>query len=92
VIVDELDEYRRTVAGPASCLTLVGNLSASLLAAGNPPGAQALEHLWDSLPKARAFFTLCGYSTSCFHDDAPDAWTMVADQHSALCLGSEVER
>lgn len=89
-IVDELDEYRRTVAGPSSCLTITGNLSACLLDAGNLPGAQTLEHLWDSLTKARPFFTVCGYSTSCFGDDAPDAWPMVADQHSAMCLGSEL--
>jgi DNA-binding response OmpR family regulator len=89
-IVDELDEYRRTVAGPSSCLTIAGNLSASLLAAGNLPGARAQEHLWESLTKARPFFTLCGYSTSCFRGDAPDAWPMVADEHSALCLGNEL--
>jgi CheY-like chemotaxis protein len=89
-IVDELDEYRRTVAGPSSCLTSSGNLSASLLAAGNLPGAQALEHLWDSLTKGRPFFTVCGYSTSCFGRDAADAWPMVADEHSAMCLGSEL--
>jgi hypothetical protein len=89
-IVDELDEYRRTVAGPSSCLTITGNLSACLLAAGNLPGAQTLEHLWDTLTKGRPFFTACGYSTSCFGEDATDAWPMVADQHSAMCLGSEL--
>jgi hypothetical protein len=89
-IVDELDEYRRTVAGPSSCLTITGNLSACLVAAANLPGAQRLEHVWDTLTKGRPFFTVCGYSTSCFGEDAPDAWQMVADQHSAICLGSEL--
>jgi hypothetical protein len=89
-IVDELDNYRRTVAGPSSCLTITGNLSSCLLAAGNLPGAQTLEHLWATLTTGRLFFTVCGYSTSCFDDDAPDAWPMIADQHSAMCLGREL--
>src|SRR5262245_13055567 len=89
-IVDELDEYRQTVAGPSSCLTIAGNMSASLCAGGNVRGALAIERLWGTLTRNRPFFTVCTFSTSCFHDDAPDTWSMAADEHAAVCLGSGV--
>jgi hypothetical protein len=65
-------------------------LSPSLCAAGNVAGALAVEHLWDVLTRGRPFLTVCGYSTSCFRDQAPDACSLIAAEHSAVCLGADV--
>jgi CheY-like chemotaxis protein len=87
-VVNDLDEYRRSAsAGAASRITIAGNLSGSLSAAGNARGAHALERLWDTLTQDRPFFTVCGYSTSCFSDES-DTWSVTASAHSAVCLGS----
>jgi CheY-like chemotaxis protein len=89
-VVNDLDEYRRAAAGPASCLTVIGNMSALLCAAGNAPGAQALERFWDTLTRGRPFFTVCAFSTALFRQHAPDTWSMAVGEHSAVCVGSEV--
>jgi DNA-binding NarL/FixJ family response regulator len=90
-IVEELDEYRRTVCtGPSSRITIAGNLAAPLMAEGNAAGVLAIERLWDTLTKGRPFFSVCGYSTSCFHDHASDGWSTLTNEHSAVCLGSGV--
>jgi DNA-binding NarL/FixJ family response regulator len=90
-IADDLDEYRRTVCdAPSSYLTIAGNMSACLSAAGNNAGALALERLWDTLTRDRPFFTVCGLSTACFHGHSSDAWPTIAAEHSALCLGKDV--
>jgi len=88
-IVEELDEYRRTVcSGPSSRLTIAGNLAAPLVADGNAAGVLAIERLWDKLTQGRPFFTVCAYSTSCFHDRWSDAWSDITSEHSAVCHGS----
>jgi hypothetical protein len=89
--VDELDAYRRTVGlGGSSRLTIAGDLSGSLCAAGNTAGAFAVERLWNIHTEGRPFFTVCGYSLSCFREQASDAWTMTAAEHSAVCLANDV--
>jgi DNA-binding NarL/FixJ family response regulator len=90
-IVEDLDEYRRTVCtDPSSRLTIAGNLAAPLVAEGNAAGVLAIERLWDKLTQGRPFFTVCGYSTSCFQDHASDAWSAITSEHSAVCHGSAV--
>jgi DNA-binding NarL/FixJ family response regulator len=90
-IVADLDEYRRTVCtDPSSRLTVAGNLAAPLVAEGNAAGVLAIERLWDSLTRDRPFFSVCGYSMSCFHDHASDAWSTLTSEHSAVCHGSAV--
>jgi len=88
-IVEDLDEYRRTVcADPSSRLTVAGNLAAPLVAEGNAAGVLAIERLWDTLTRDRPFFSVCAYSMSCFHDHASDAWSTLTGEHSAVCHGS----
>jgi CheY-like chemotaxis protein len=90
-IVEDLDEYRRTVCtDPSSRITIAGNLAVPLIAAGNASGALAIERLWATLTENRPFFTLCAYSTSCFGDHASDAWSMITSEHSSVCLGSDI--
>jgi hypothetical protein len=40
----------------------------SLLSASNPQAAIDLERTWNKATATLPFFTLCGYSASCFHD------------------------
>jgi hypothetical protein len=39
----------------------------------------------DGLP----FFTVCAYSTSCFHPGEPDLWDRACAQHGALSPGNQ---
>ena len=69
-IAAELDRYRAGVTeGGNGRLTIFGNMSAVLSAAGNADGAMELEGLWDSLTHDLPFFTVCGYDSACFTHD-----------------------
>jgi CheY-like chemotaxis protein len=84
-IAAELDAYRlAAVHGPASCLTIFGDMSALLMADGNAEGALALESQWNELTRNLLLLTLCGYPTSCLDDDAPNTWSGVCNEHWAL--------
>ena len=77
-IASELDDYRVSASeGPDSRLTIFGNMVNVLTARSNPAAAIALEKEWNTLTSAMPFFTLCGYSTSCFRD--------VGGEHSEAC-------
>ena len=89
-IAAELDQYRVAVAGPASRLTIFGNMVMLLSAAGNAAGVVTLENLWNAVTQHRPFFTLCGYTTSCFHDGVPDLWSDTRREHSALSHARDV--
>ena len=90
-IAGELDDYRRAVAseGSTSRLTLCGNMVVSLIADGNAKAAMALERHWNRLTRERPILTVCGYSSSCFHDDIPDLWSRACTEHGALSLAAD---
>jgi CheY-like chemotaxis protein len=90
-IVAELNQQRLAVAeGATPRLVVCGNLSASLAADGNVEAAIALESLWDGLTRGLPFVTVCGYSTSCFHDGIPDFWSGACSAHGALNDASDL--
>jgi len=90
-IVKDLEAYRQGVcAGSSSRLTIAGTLSGSVCAAGNTTGALAIERLWNTHTAALPFFTVCGYSTSCFGGRRSDDWSMTAGEHSAVCHASQL--
>jgi hypothetical protein len=81
----ELEEYRAAVTnGAMGRLTVAGNMVAPLIAEGNLDAVLAIERLWNSLTQGLPVLTVCGYHTSCFHDDAPDLWSRVCTQHWAV--------
>lgn len=68
-IASEMDAYRVSASEAAdSRLTLFGNMVNVLTARSNPVAAIALEKEWNKVTSTLPFFTLCGYSTSCFRD------------------------
>ena len=84
-IAAELDQYRRDVTeGGTGRLTIFGDMSMSLIENGEANAAIALESLWTSLTHSLPFFTLCGYTTGCFHGHEPDLWSGVCGQHWAV--------
>jgi DNA-binding NarL/FixJ family response regulator len=83
-IAAELDEYRRSVAGAATRLTIYGNMVTVLLTQGNLEAAFALESQWNTVTRGLPFFTLCGYAMSCFQDHVPDVWSRACAEHSAV--------
>jgi CheY-like chemotaxis protein len=90
-IADELDQYRLAVAeGATRRLTIFGNMVVLLSSDGDARAVVALENLWNELTSALPFFTLCGYSSSCFHESVPDLWSDVCAEHSALSHASDV--
>jgi CheY-like chemotaxis protein len=89
-IASELDQYRRAASEAASArLTIFGNMSALLMADGNPAAALALENQWNRLTEGLPFLTLCGYPASCFHH-APDLWSRTCHEHWAVSHTSDV--
>ena len=87
-IAAELEAYRRAVAERAtSRLTIFGNMSMLLSAAGNAKAATALENCWDTLTRGLPFLTICGYSTSCFHGGVPNLLSRMRTEHWALNHG-----
>jgi hypothetical protein len=90
-IAAELDEYRRAVAeGPASRLTIFGNMAALLAAEGNEQAALELERTWDRLTHELPFFTVCGYAASCFHDRDADLYSRTCAEHWAVSHTSDL--
>jgi hypothetical protein len=87
-IAAEMEAYRRAVAERAtSRLMVFGNMSMLLTEEGNTKAATALENCWDRLTRDLPFFTICGYSTSCFHGGVPDLLSRMRTAHSALNHG-----
>jgi DNA-binding NarL/FixJ family response regulator len=83
-IAVELDQYRRAVCdGPASRLTVFGNMVMVLHADGNTRAMIALEHHWNRLTRQLPILTLCAYGSSCFHG-APGLWPDVCAEHWAV--------
>ena len=90
-IATELDQYRQAVAdGTTSRVTIFGNMVTKLSEAGNAEGVVALEHLWNTLTHDLPFLTLCGYSSSCFHDGVPGLWPRACAEHWVLSHASDV--
>ncbi len=90
-LVAELDDFRRAVANNAtSALTMFGNMVVPLIASGNAAGTIALENQWNALTHDRPYFTLCGYTTSCFHNGSADLWSSVCAEHWAVSQASDV--
>ena len=89
-VVSELDRYHREVSDRTSPrLILFGNVAGSLLANGDARAALAVESHWNELTRDLPFFTLCGYSTSCFKGDVPELWSSACDAHWALSHASD---
>jgi CheY-like chemotaxis protein len=81
----ELDQFRLAVGdGPTPRLTIFGDMSMLLSANGNAEAAVALERLWSTVTNGLPFLTLCGYTTSCFHDPVRNLWADVCAEHAAL--------
>ena len=84
-IVAELDQYRHTAGeGTTPRLIIFGSMAEVLSHQGNTRAMIALERLWDTLTQDLPFLTICGYSTSCFHDGVPDVWPDACGAHRAL--------
>jgi len=85
-VVAELDQYRKAVAeGPVQRLTIFGNMAALLSARGNGQAAMMLERTWSALTRELPFFTVCGYSTECFHPTPhPDLFSTACAAHWAV--------
>jgi DNA-binding NarL/FixJ family response regulator len=67
-IAAELEQYRMAASETSTPrLTMFANV-VSLLSASNPQAAIDLERTWNGATATLPFFTLCGYSASCFHD------------------------
>jgi CheY-like chemotaxis protein len=90
LVADELDQFRRAVAGATSRLTVFGTMVAALNGEGAAEATIAVERLWDTLTHGRRVFTLCGYATSCFHSGVPGLWPGVCSQHWAVSHASDV--
>jgi len=88
-IAAELDQYRQDAA--ASRLIIFGNMAALLSAEGHHRAAIALENTWDRLTRELPFLTVCGYSTSCFHDGAADLYSQACAAHRAVGHSSELD-
>jgi DNA-binding response OmpR family regulator len=88
-MIAELDLFRRTEAdNETSRLTVFGNMAVPLMSSGNTAGAIAIERQWDALTRDRPFFTLCAYSTSCFHDGSDERWWTTCAEHSVVSHAS----
>jgi hypothetical protein len=90
-VAAELDQYRRADGeGMTPRLTIFGNMVEVLSAEGNTRAMISLERLWDTLTEDLPFLTLCGYATSCFHNDVPDLWPDACNAHRALNHATDV--
>ena len=90
-VIGELNQYRVAVSEEAtSRLTIFGNTSGSLSADGNSRAAIELENLWNGLTDGLPFLTVCGYSSSCFHDSVPNLWSATCTGHWALTHAADV--
>ncbi len=83
-IVAELDAFRRNGCGDVpGRLTIWGNMASCLIHNGNVEGALAMEAGWDFATQGFPFFTVCGYSVSCFRN-VPELWSGACAAHSAV--------
>lgn len=90
-IVGELEDYRATCAeGETPRLTLFGMLAVPLSEEGNTAATLAVERAWNRLTDPLPFLTICGYETSCFHDDVPDLLPSVYAEHVMIAHASDV--
>lgn len=90
-IVGELEDYRATCAeGETPRLTLFGMLAVPLSEEGNTAATLAVERTWSTLTGGLPFLTICGYDTSCFHDDVPGLWESVCAEHIVLGHAGDV--
>ena len=84
-IAGELDQYGRAVSeGATSRVTVFGDMVMLLSADGNTRALLALESLWNTVTQGLPFLTLCGYTSSCFHDGEPNLWSDARTEHWAL--------
>jgi hypothetical protein len=87
----ELDQFRRDVTSDeTSRLTIFANTVVPLITSGNTEAAIALEEEWNVITHDRPFFTMCGYATSCFHDDSAIRWTCACAEHWAVSQASHL--
>lgn len=85
VMVEELDDFRRTVTDrPDSRLVIAGCLAGALAASGNREGALAVERIWSDVTRDRPFLTVCGYHRACFHGDDHAWWSTAAGEHDLV--------
>jgi hypothetical protein len=90
-IVGELDDYRATCAeSETSRLTYFGTLVAPLSEQGNTAAIVAVEREWKTLTGGLPFLSICGYHTSCFHDDVPGLWPSVCAEHVVIGHANDV--
>jgi CheY-like chemotaxis protein len=86
-------EIERTrVQGPSeaeSRLTVVGDMSAHLLAAGNSQAALEVERLWDSLTRTLPFLTICCYPMSPFDGLDGRLFPQLCGEHFAVAHAPE---
>ena len=86
-------EIERTrVQGPSeaeSRLTVVGDMSAHLLAAGNSQAALEVERLWDSLTRTLPFLTICCYPMSPFDSLDGRLFPQLCGEHFAVAHAPE---
>jgi DNA-binding NarL/FixJ family response regulator len=86
-------EIERTrVLGPReaeSRLTVVGDMSAHLLAEGNSQAALELEHLWDNLTRTLPFLTICCYPMSPFDSLDGRLFPQLCGEHFAVAHAPE---
>ena len=90
-IARELDAYRRAESpGPASWLTLAGNIVVDLCGQQNAAAAIALEECWTTLTAGLPVLTICGYTSACFHEGVPGLWGAACHAHGALSHASDM--
>ena len=89
-IAVELNQYRLAVSGPSSRLLMFGDMVVALSRQGNTRAMVELEHFWNELTHGLPFTTLCGYTTSCFHDGVPHLWADACAEHVAIGHCSDV--
>ena len=90
-VVKELDEYRRVEGqGATPRLTLGGRMAGLLAEEGNAEAAIEVESLWNQLTHHLPFLTVCGYGSSCFHDEVPDLWSSACGEHQALSHAKDI--
>jgi CheY-like chemotaxis protein len=84
-IAAELENYRRAVVErETSRLTIFGNMSELLIAAGNTSGGLALEHLWHQLTADLPFYTICAVCRSRFDETVLDLRANLYAEHEVV--------
>ena len=88
--VAEIERTRAQGPGEAeSRLTVVGDMSAHLLAAGNSQAALEVERLWDSLTRTLPFLTICCYPMSPFDGLDGRLFPQLCGEHFAVAHAPE---